>query len=499
MDYLNNPYVSLILSLLALLPFIHLLRHRRHRLPPSPTGLPIVGHLHLLSGIPHRSLHQLSLRLGPLFSLRLGAIPCVVASSAATAAKFFKTHDTSFSNRPNTIAVSVLTYGSSNFSFAPYGAFWRFTKRLYMTELFSSRTLSQFRPLRRDELRQLLSELHAKGKQGVAVDVGAELTRLTNNVTTRMAVSRRCSGTDGEADEMRRLVLETTGLLGKFNVGDYVWFLRGLDLQGLGRRLKDLHRRFDGMLEKIMKEKEEERRQRKEEVVKAKDLLDILMDIYEDEHAEDIFTGGTDNTSLTVQWALAELINHPPAMEKAKAELDAVTGGRRLVDEPDIPHLPYLQAVITETLRLHPPTPLIPRESSDDCTVDGFDIPARTRLFINAWAIGRDPEVWHRPLDFSPERFLPDGDGASGAKGNQFQMIPFGGGKRGCPGMTAAMQIVQSTLAALIQCFEWEIAGGGGPADMGEEPGLTLQRATPLMCVPAARMDLAALSPGIFV
>ncbi|KAG0449060.1 hypothetical protein HPP92_027548 [Vanilla planifolia] len=473
------PFLPL-LSLLLLL----LLRHHTHRrrLPPSPPGLPIIGHLHLLSTLPHQSLHRLSSRLGPLFSLRLGSVPCVVACSASAARDFLATHDASFSNRPHTKAVSILTYGSSNFSFAPYGDLWRFTKRLYQSELFGGSTLRRFHPIRRDELRRLLGRILLNAREAAAVDVGAEVNKMTNNLITRMAVGRRCT----EADDAVGLVMETTELLGRFNLGDYLWFCKDLDLHGYDKRLRDLHKRFDGLVEGIMMEKEEKRKE--EEEVKEKDLLDMLMDIYEDEGAElkltrenvkafirDIFTGGTDNTSLTVQWALAELLNHPAAMAKAVAELDRVVGSDRLVEESDVPELPYLRAVFCEALRLHPPTPLIPRESSAECAVGGFRIPAGTRLFVNAWAIGRDPEEWARPLEFEPERFMGE------AKVKGIGWVPFGGGRRGCPGTTAALQVVHAVLAGMLQCFDWR-SEGGEEVDMGESPGLTLRRAAPLVC-----------------
>ncbi|XP_020583580.1 3,9-dihydroxypterocarpan 6A-monooxygenase-like [Phalaenopsis equestris] len=227
------PFVALLMLIVFLPLFRHFHQdpcHHVHPRLPSPHRLPIIGHLHLLSALPHQSFHRLSQHLGPIFSLSLGSIPCIIACSSSAAREFLKTHDSSFPNRPFTKAVSILTYGSSNFSFAPYGSFWRFTKRLYMMELFSTRTLEQFRPIRRDELRRLLVELHAKAKEGEFVDLGAEMTKMTNNVTNRMAVSRRCSGTNAEADEATRLVMQTTELLGKFNVADYLWFCKNLDL-----------------------------------------------------------------------------------------------------------------------------------------------------------------------------------------------------------------------------------------------------------------------------
>ncbi|XP_020583590.1 cytochrome P450 93A2-like [Phalaenopsis equestris] len=187
---------------------------------------------------------------------------------------------------------------------------------------------------------------------------------------------------------------------------------------------------------------------------------------------------------------MAELINNPIYMQKARAELDTIVGNHRLVDENDIPNLPYLKAIVMETLRLHPPTPLIPRESDKDCMVDGFNIPAKTRLFINVWAIGRESKYWPDPLKFMPERFLVNEDNDNviiDVRGQHFHLIPFGSGRRGCPGITAALQVVYSALASLIQCFEWKVAGDGEKIDMTEASGLTLRRATPLLCIPVSR------------
>ncbi|CBI29911.3 unnamed protein product, partial [Vitis vinifera] len=386
--------------------------------------LPIIGHLHLLAPIPHQAFHKLSHRYGPLIHLFLGSVPCVVASSPEMAKEFLKTHETSFSNRPKIAAVDFLTYGSADFSFAPYGLYWKFMKKLCMSELLSA---------------------------GEEIDVREELIRVTNNVISTMTMSLRCSDSENEAGEVKRLVQEVAELTGKFNLSDFIWFCKNLDLQGFGKRLKEVHERFDSMIEKIMREHEEAR---KKEMGgggdAAKDVLDILLDISEDQSSEikltrenikafilDIFAAGTDTSAITTEWALAELINNPNIMEKARQEIDSVVGKNKLVEESDIANLPYLQAIVKETLRLHPTGPLIVRESSEDCTIGGYDIPAGTRLFVNVWAIGRDPNHWENPLEFQPER-----------------------------------------------------DGGNGTLNMEEGPGLTLPRAHPLICVPVARLHL---------
>jgi len=201
---------------------------------------------------------------------------------------------------------------------------------------------------------------------------------------------------------------------------------------------------------------------------------------------------GTDTAALTIVWALAELINHPHVMKRAREEIDAVIGSGRLVEESDLVNLSYLQAIVKETLRLHPTGPLIVRESSESCTIWGYEIPAKTQLFVNVWAIGRDPKHWEKPLEFRPERFLSEeesGKSLLDVRGQYFHLIPFGSGRRGCPGTSLALQVVQTNLAAMIQCFEWTLKGGNETVDMQEKPGITLSKAHPLVCVPVPRLN----------
>ena len=180
-------------------------------------------------------------------------------------------------------------------------------------------------------------------------------------------------------------------------------------------------------------------------------------------------------------------------MNKAREEIDSVVGRTRLVEESDIVNLPYIQAIVKETLRLHPPGPILVREASQSCNVSGYDISEKTRLLINVWAISRDPNNWESPLEFKPERFLSeDGSGNINqldVRGQNFHFLPFGSGRRGCPGTTLGLQVVQTTLAAMVQCFEWKVNGKENIVDMEEGPGLTLPRAHPLVCVPLTRLN----------
>ncbi|XP_054785863.1 cytochrome P450 93A3-like [Prosopis cineraria] len=475
--------------------------------PPSPLALPIIGHLHLLAPIPHQALRTLSQRYGPIIQLFLGSVPCVVASTPETATEFLRTHEASFSNRPQNTSVDFLTYGSQDFSFAPYGPYWKFMKKLCMSELLGGRTLDQLLPVRRQETVRFVRLLLDRAERGQTVDVGGELLTVSNNIVSRMLMGQTCSEDDVEAQEIRQLVRDTAELTGLFNVSDFIWFCKNWDLQGIKKKAKALRDRFDTLMDRVIAEHRKERRKMKEvgEVYQAKDLLHILLDIYEDESSEiklnmenikafilDIFMAGTDTSALTTEWGLAELINHPSVMEKAREEMDSVIGRNRIVEESDIPNLPYLQAIVKETLRIHPTGPLVVRESSERCNVGGFEIPAKTQLFVNVWAIGRDPNHWEKPEEFRPERFMVSEEGRGkkqiDVRGQHFELIPFGSGRRGCPGTSLALQVVQTNLGAMIQCFEWKVEGEKANVDMEEKAGLTLSRAHPLLCVPSPRL-----------
>ena len=204
---------------------------------------------------------------------------------------------------------------------------------------------------------------------------------------------------------------------------------------------------------------------------------------------QNMFGAGTETSATTIEWGLAELIKHPEMMRKAREEIESVVGNDRLVEESDIPNLPYVHSIVKETMRLHPTGPLIVRQSTQDCNVKGYHIPAKSTLFVNVWAIGRDPNYWENPLEFKPERFLDEeGQSPLDLKGHHFELLSFGAGRRSCPGASLALQIIPTTLAGMIQCFEWKVGEEGkGVVDMEEGPGMALPRAHPLLCVPVAR------------
>lgn len=203
-----------------------------------------------------------------------------------------------------------------------------------------------------------------------------------------------------------------------------------------------------------------------------------------------MFSAGTDTSSITIEWAMSLLLSHPHVLENAAAELDDKVGHSRLVSEDDLSNLPYLNSIINETLRLYPAAPLlVPHESSEDCTVAGFDVPAGTMLLVNAWAIHRDAALWDEPIKFEPERF--EKGGAAAAEGYKF--LPFGMGRRRCPGEGLAMRVVGLTLATFVQCFEWEKVSPEEELDMAEGPGLTMPKARPLEAMYKPRRSMVPL------
>lgn len=200
-----------------------------------------------------------------------------------------------------------------------------------------------------------------------------------------------------------------------------------------------------------------------------------------------MFGAGTETSASTIEWAIAELIKNPGMMWKLQQEIKTVIGSTRPIKETDLPHLPYLQACIKETLRLHPPTPLLlPHRALEPCVLLGYTIPKDCQIMVNAWAIGRDPDIWEDPLTFSPDRFFKT---QVDYKGNDFELIPFGSGRRICPGIPLATQFIHLIVASLVHNFDLHLPNGMEPSQlvMEEKFGLTLQKEPPLLIVPKAR------------
>ena len=196
-----------------------------------------------------------------------------------------------------------------------------------------------------------------------------------------------------------------------------------------------------------------------------------------------MFIAGTDTSSAILVWIMAELIRNPSVMQRAQTKVREVVKGKAKVEENHISKLMYLKSIVKEGLRLHPPTPLlVPRETTDDCAIEGYHIPAKTRVFVNAKSIGTDPKYWKNKNEFQPKRFL---DSSVDFRGQHFELLPFGASRRGCPGMNFAILIIELALANLLHRFDWELPHGirRQDLDMEEAIGLTVHKKVPLCLV----------------
>ncbi|KAF5175949.1 Flavonoid 3'-monooxygenase [Thalictrum thalictroides] len=330
---------------------LHTQGGRRLPFPPGPKPWPIIGNLPHLGPVPHHSLAEMARKYGPFMHLRLGYVHVVVAASANVAAKFLKIHDANFSSRPPNAGAKYIAYNYQDLVFAPYGPMWRMLRKICSVHLFSSKALDDFRHVRKQEVAVLTGELMKSGST-TPVNLGQLLTVCATNALSRVLLGQRVFSSDGSGDkksnEFKEMVVEMMVLAGTFNIGDFVPALEWLDLQGVVSKMKTLHKRFDGFLSKCI-EDHNVMIKNCGEIGHGKhmDLLSTLIELKENGDGEggqltdthikalllNLFTAGTDTSSSTVEWAIAELIRHPKILAKALEELDTVVGKERLLAE----------------------------------------------------------------------------------------------------------------------------------------------------------------------
>ncbi|KAL3728650.1 hypothetical protein ACJRO7_033260 [Eucalyptus globulus] len=473
--------------------------------PPSPSPrLPLIGHLHLLSDMPHHTLANLAYQLGPIFHVQLGQVPTIVISSPKLARLVLKTHDHVFANRPQLIAARYLSFGCSDITFSSYGPYWRQARKICVTELLSSKRVGSFQLVREEEMARLLGAL--RSLSGSEVNMSKIFFGLANDVLCRVAFGKRFiteGSEEGEKSHLMRVLTETQDLLAGFSVGDFFPRWEWVNwVTGFERRLQNNLVSLRGVCDEIIGDHVKKRERRImgfDADDDSDDLLDVLMRVQQedlevpitDDNLKalvlDMFVAGTDTTAATLEWTMTELARNPRVMKKAQEEVRRNAPTSDKLGERHLHELHYLKAVIKETMRLHPPVPLlVPRESMERCVLDGYEIPARTRVLINAYALGRDSELWDRPLEFRPERFKgSDID----VKDQDFRFLPFGGGRRGCPGFAFGLTTVETSLAKLLYHFNWALPPGvkEHDVDLSEIFGLATRKKTPLVLVPTVR------------
>ncbi|CAL4981447.1 unnamed protein product [Urochloa decumbens] len=485
---------SLCFCLLALLPILYFMKpylgflglgssNLGLQLPPGPRQLPILGSLHhfFSSELPHHIVRELSRRHGPLMFLKFGKIPVVVASSREAAMEVMKTHDAVFATRPQTVVAKVITKQAQALAITPYGDHWRQLRKIYVHDLLSTQRVRSFKAIREEEVARLIRAVSSD--PAPLVNLSELLAAHVADTTVHAILGYRLR----DRESFLRIINGAIELAAGFTLADLFpasWLTDSLSWTA--RRVDVYQEGMFSFLDSIVRDHVA---RRLDEEDFREGLLDILLRIHREGSTRfpltmntikavifDLFAAGSETAAVTLQWAMAELMQNPTVMSKAQAEVREAFGSEMKVAEEGISNLTYLQWVIKETLRLHPPGPLlIPRECLQTCKVMNYDVPKGTMLIVNAWAISRDPRYWDEPETFKPERFEHD---TREYKGNHFEFTPFGAGRRICPGMSFAIADVELALANLLFYFDWSLPQGVSPGqmDMTESAGITARR-----------------------
>ncbi|XP_057770327.1 cytochrome P450 71D10-like [Salvia miltiorrhiza] len=472
---------------------------------PGPKTLPLIGNLHLMlsSPMPNYVFRDLAAKHGPLMHLQLGELPILIVSSIDLANQVVKTHDLIFANRPPGLAPETVAYNRTNIVFSPYGDHWRQLRRICTQELLNARRVQSFRHIREEENMNLCRWIASC--EGSPANLSDKLYLTSYDVITRASVKAKTK----EREAVVAVIIESLKVGAGFLLSDFYPSINLLPvITGALFRIQRVHRKFDKLLDGIIKQHRARAAantttngQIVDDDDKYEDFVDVLLKFERDGSLTtanikavllDMFLGGTDTSANTVEWAMSELIKNPSELSKAQEEVRRVFDDKGYVDEDKFDELKYLKLIIKETMRLHPALPLLlPRMSSQRCEINGYEIPAGTRVIVNAWALGRDPKYWKDAEKFIPERFE---ESSHDFHATNLEYIPFGAGRRICPGISFGIANVQLPLSMLLYHFDWKMPNGikGEDLDMSEAFGITVNRNHHLHLVPTVKRPLPA-------
>uniref|UniRef100_A0A2N9EJQ7 Geraniol 10-hydroxylase n=1 Tax=Fagus sylvatica TaxID=28930 RepID=A0A2N9EJQ7_FAGSY len=420
------------------------------KLPPGPKPFPVIGNLLELGNKPHKSLAKLAKTHGPIMSLKLGQVTTIVISSAAMSKEILQTHDQLLSNRTIPDALRAHKHDEFSLPFIPVSTRWRNLRRICLEQLFANKILDVNQDMRHKKVQDLLADTHQSSLTGESVDIGRAAFKTTLNLLSNTMFSVDLADPNSDrARVFKEIVWNIMKEVGRPNLADYFPVLKKIDPQGVRRRLTVHFGKMLDLFDRMINQRLQLRNVSGSNT--NNDVLDTLLNISEENREEmdktkierlflDLFVAGTDTTSATLEWAMAELLHNPETMSKAKAELEQGIVKGNPVQESDIPRLPYLQAIVKETLRLHPSVPfLVPRKAEADVEISGYIIPKGSQVLVNAWAIGRDPKL-----------------------------------------------MGQCRIIYARETFDWKLEDGVKPMDMNMDDkfGITLQRAYPLIAFP---------------
>ncbi|WCJ35333.1 Cytochrome P450 82A3 [Euphorbia peplus] len=505
-------YVIAILILYWL--FLKSQNSSKKKSPPQPGGAwPIIGHLPLLAAKQPAQiiLGNLADKYGPIFTIKFGVHQTLVVSNSDIAKECLTTNDRVFAGRPKSLGTEILGYNYHMFGLASYGDYWRQMRKITTLELLSSHRLDKVKHVREAEVKAAVKELYREWNRKKNEKYFLNMTQwffdITSNVVLKIIIGKRYveygeNEIEGNDNDTWRVTLKFfMELLGSFSVSDALPYLRWLDLGGIEKDMKKTVKKLDSVLDEWLDECKKNKASHTYTSKGDANFMDLLLSILNDAEqlsGQDTDTinkatclslilGGSETTAGSLTWALSLLLNHQNILKKVQEELDEVVGRERQVVESDVNNLVYLEATVKETLRLYPAAPLlVPHESMEECTVNGYHIPAGTRLSINVAKIQRDPSVWLDPQEFRPERFLTSHKDID-LKGQAYELLPFGSGRRMCPTITFALQVLNLTLATLLLSFDIKTLSDN-PVDMCGGIGIHNTKATPLEVVLTPRL-----------
>ncbi|PRQ38932.1 putative 4-hydroxyphenylacetaldehyde oxime monooxygenase [Rosa chinensis] len=489
----NTVLLILWIPFLLLLPLLLLLLRKeinkpQKHFPPSPPKLPIIGNLHQLtqSGSSlHQNLWRLSEKYGPLMLLQLGRRPTLIISSAEAAKQTLTDNDLHCCSRPYIWGSRRLTFNYLDIAFSPYGEYWREIRKICVLEIFSAKRVQSYRSIREEEVVKMIDSISDASASSSPVNLTEKLFALMGSIIFRIVFGTSFQGHDLEHERFLRVLHDSQNMILGFSAADF--FPPGIGW--IIDRISGKHREFDRVSREAWEDKQEH-----------EDTVDVLLKMIKEQtgigaaqlgHNNikavllDLFLGGVENSATTIIWAMAELATNTRVMKKAQEEIRNCIGNKRKATEIDIEQLQYLKMIVKETLRLHPPGPLVvTRETMSHFKVLSYDVDPRTTIIVNDWAISRDPEFWNDPEKFIPERF---DDRSVDFKGQHFDFLPFGAGRRICPGIYMATTIMELALANLLCCFDWKVPDGMNEEDIKMEEtthGVTNSLKNPLNLVP---------------
>ncbi|CAH2047965.1 unnamed protein product [Thlaspi arvense] len=486
-------YIVAALVIFASLLIAKSKRKPKKNLPPGPPRLPIIGNLHQLGEKPHRAMVELSKTYGPLMSLKLGSVTTVVATSVETVRDVLKTYDLECCSRPYMTYPARITYNLKDLVFSPYDKYWRQVRKLTVVELYTAKRVQSFRHIREEEVASFVRFNKQAASSEETVNLSQKILKMSGSVICRIGFGINLEGSKLE-NTYQEIIVQAFEVLGSLAAVDYFPVIGTIidRITGLHAKCEKVFHGIDSFFDQAIQ------RHIDDPSIKD-DIIDLLLKMergegslgeYEltREHTKgilmNILTAGIDTSAQTMTWAMTHLLANPRVMKKLQAEIREKIKNIDEITDDDVEQLDYFKLVLKETFRISPIVPvLVPRVAAKDLKIAGYDVPEKTWIHVNMWAVHMSPSIWKDPETFNPERFI---DNQTDFKGLNFELLPFGSGRRMCPGMGMGLAVVHLTLINLLYRFDWKLPNGMKAEELSieENYGLICVKKLPLEAIP---------------